>query len=96
MIATAPALGTEVLRQVTRAAKRKRDADREYEQDHRPRRPARTLAARDRRRCAGLARPSGSNGADLSIRARQRAAHAARSPSMSAVSEVLPTSMHAT
>ena len=49
-------LSGDVLRQVTRAAKRKREADSEYEQAISPRRPARTLPPRDRRRRRGLAR----------------------------------------
>ena len=55
---SAPArrLSADVLRQVARAAKRKQDADTEYEQAITPRQPARTLPPRDRRRRAGLAR----------------------------------------
>ena len=49
-------LSADVLRQVTRAAKRKREADSEYEEAIGRGRAARTLAPRDRHRSAGLAR----------------------------------------
>ena len=49
-------LSGDVLRHVTRAAKRKRDTDTRIRAGHRPRRPARTLPPRDRRRRPGLAR----------------------------------------
>ena len=42
-------LSGDVLRHVTRAAKRKRDTDTRIRARHRPRRPARTLPSRDRR-----------------------------------------------
>ena len=49
-------LSRDVLRQVTSAAKGKRDADTEIRARHQPRRRARTLTPRDRRRRPGVAR----------------------------------------
>ena len=49
-------LSGDVLRHVTRAAKRKRDTDTRIRAGHRPHRPTRTLPPRDRRRRPGLAR----------------------------------------